>query len=128
MFFFFTGNDVTAYVFFMDNIIDDAQDIKLLHSNNIIQNGIGSDTAAANMFNSLSRDVSLDKHTRLAAIYGSVNAYCKRKIPRYRAALYHTYFSSPWAMISLIAAVLLFVLTITQTIYAVKDYYKKDKN
>uniref|UniRef100_M8BT24 Uncharacterized protein n=1 Tax=Aegilops tauschii TaxID=37682 RepID=M8BT24_AEGTA len=39
------GNDVTGYVFFMDNIIDSAKDVALLSSKGIIQNAIGSDQA-----------------------------------------------------------------------------------
>uniref|UniRef100_M8CD91 Uncharacterized protein n=1 Tax=Aegilops tauschii TaxID=37682 RepID=M8CD91_AEGTA len=45
------GNDVTGYVFFMDNIIDSAKDVALLSSKGIIQNAIGSDQAVAKLFN-----------------------------------------------------------------------------
>ncbi|KAF2311893.1 hypothetical protein GH714_027193 [Hevea brasiliensis] len=44
------GNEVTSYVFFMDNIIDSERDVALLHSRGIIQNAIGSDKAVAKLF------------------------------------------------------------------------------
>lgn len=34
------GNEVTSYIFFMDNIIDSAGDVSLLHSSGIIQHAI----------------------------------------------------------------------------------------
>ncbi|KAI5678136.1 hypothetical protein M9H77_09086 [Catharanthus roseus] len=118
------GNEVTAFVFFMDNIIDDARDIALLHSKDIVQNGIGSDKAAAKLFNSLSKDVTLNQNSHLGEVYTSVNAYCKKKWPKYRANLKHTYFTSPWALLSVVAAIFLFALTITQTAYTIYPFYK----
>ncbi|XP_073101441.1 UPF0481 protein At3g47200-like [Elaeis guineensis] len=44
------GNEVTSYVFFMDNIIGSAKDVSFLHSKGIIQNALGSDKAVANLF------------------------------------------------------------------------------
>ncbi|KAL4379413.1 hypothetical protein GQ457_02G018230 [Hibiscus cannabinus] len=49
------GNEVTSYIFFMDNIVDN-----VLHSRGIIQNALGSDKAVANLFNSLLKDITLE--------------------------------------------------------------------
>ncbi|EMS51501.1 hypothetical protein TRIUR3_11332 [Triticum urartu] len=62
------GNDVTGYVFFMDNIIDSAKDVALLSSKGIIQNAIGSDQAVAKLFNTISRDVVLEPNSALDAV------------------------------------------------------------
>ncbi|KAI4964727.1 hypothetical protein ZWY2020_059784 [Hordeum vulgare] len=43
------GNDVTAYVIFMDNIISSAKDVALLRSKNIIECGLGSDEEVAKL-------------------------------------------------------------------------------
>ncbi|KAJ8759914.1 hypothetical protein K2173_010060 [Erythroxylum novogranatense] len=117
------GNEVTSYVFFMDNIIDSAKDVALLHSQGIIQNAIGSDKAVAKLFNSLSKDITLDPESSLYAVHKKVNAYCKKSWNEWRANLIHTYFRNPWAIMSLIAAAFLFALTIAQTIYTVYPYY-----
>ncbi|CAL9205536.1 unnamed protein product, partial [Musa hybrid cultivar] len=53
------GNDVTSFVCFMDHIIDSAKDINLLHYKGIILNAVGSDEAAAELFNRLTKDVVL---------------------------------------------------------------------
>ncbi|KAJ4840143.1 hypothetical protein Tsubulata_000211 [Turnera subulata] len=118
------GNEVTSYVFFMDNIIDNERDVALLHSKGIIQNAIGSDKAVAKMFNTLSKDITLDPDGRLGVIHRHINAYCKKRWNEWRANLVHTYFRNPWAILTLIAALILFALTIAQTVYTILPYYE----
>ncbi|KAJ0973484.1 hypothetical protein J5N97_021443 [Dioscorea zingiberensis] len=118
------GNEVTAYVFFMDNIIDSAKDVSLLHSKGIIQNALGSDKAVAKLFNSLSKDVVLDPESSLDDVHNRVNKYCRKSWNMWRANLIHTYFRSPWAFLSLVAAIFLIVLTVAQTFYSIYPYYK----
>ncbi|KAI4381313.1 hypothetical protein MLD38_007394 [Melastoma candidum] len=118
------GNEVTSYIFFMDNIIDSNRDVALLHSRGIIQSAIGSDKAVAKLFNSLSKDITLDPDSELDAVQNMVSDYCKKPWNVWRANLIHTYFTNPWAILSLIAAVFLFALTIAQTVYTIIPFYK----
>ncbi|KAM0934768.1 hypothetical protein DsansV1_C30g0213941 [Dioscorea sansibarensis] len=118
------GNEVTAYVFFMDNIIDSAKDVSLLHSKGIIQNALGSDKAVAKLFNTLSKDVVLDPDSSLDDVHRKVNKYCRKSWNMWRANLIHTYFRSPWAFLSLAAAIFLIILTVAQTFYSIYPYYK----
>lgn len=117
------GNDVTSYIFFMDNIIDNAKDVSLLHSRGIIQSALGSDKAVAKLFNSLSKDITLDPDCPLYSVHKRVNHYCRKSWNEWRANLIHTYFRSPWAILSLIAAAFLFALTIAQTVFTIYPYY-----
>ncbi|XP_073098548.1 UPF0481 protein At3g47200-like [Elaeis guineensis] len=119
------GNEVTSYVFFMDNIIDSAKDVSLLHSKGIIQNALGSDKAVAKLFNSLSKDVVLDPESSLDDVHRMVNKYCRKRWNMWRANLIHTYFRSPWAVLSLAAAIFLLLLTVAQTLYSILSYYKE---
>uniref|UniRef100_A0A6N2JXK2 Uncharacterized protein n=1 Tax=Salix viminalis TaxID=40686 RepID=A0A6N2JXK2_SALVM len=113
------GNEVTSYVFFMDSIIDNERDVALLHSRGIIQNAIGSDKAVAKLFNSLSKNIALDPDSSLDLMQKQVNAYCRKPWNAWRANLIQTYFRNPWAILSLVAALVLFALTIVQTVYTV---------
>ncbi|KAI3979299.1 hypothetical protein MKX01_020507 [Papaver californicum] len=117
------GNDVTSCIFFMANIIDTARDVSLLHSRGIIQNALGSDKAAANLFNELSMYVAPDPDSSLGKLHQEVNDYCERKRNKWRANLIQTYFRSPWTIISLLAALVLMALTFAQTIYTIYPYY-----
>ncbi|KAJ1275759.1 hypothetical protein BS78_05G161100 [Paspalum vaginatum] len=119
------GNDVTAYVFFMDNIIDSAKDVALLSTSGIIQNAVGSDKAVAELFNSISKDVVIEPDSALDAVQRHVNTYCRKPWNKWRANLIHTYFRSPWAFMSLAAAVFLLVMTVMQTVYTVLPYYQQ---
>ncbi|KAG6433498.1 hypothetical protein SASPL_105112 [Salvia splendens] len=117
------GSEVTSFVFFMDGIIDSARDVGLLHSRGIIQNALGSDKAVADLFNSLSRDVSLDPESSLAVLHQKVVEYCGKPLPRWMAYAKHNYFTNPWVGLSIVAAIFLFALTGIQTVYTVLGYY-----
>uniref|UniRef100_A0ACD5X7Z4 Uncharacterized protein n=1 Tax=Avena sativa TaxID=4498 RepID=A0ACD5X7Z4_AVESA len=118
------GNEVTAYVFFMDNMIDTAADVALLTCRRIVHNTVGSDKAVAKLFSGLSRDVVLEPHSALDDVHRQVNAYCRKRWNRWRANLVHTYFRSPWSFLSLAAAIFLLGMTIMQTIYTVLPFYQ----
>ncbi|CAN6356041.1 unnamed protein product [Urochloa humidicola] len=122
------GNDVTAYVFFMDNMVDDARDVALLARVRVVRNALGSDKAVARLFNGLSRDVVLEPTSALDGVHREVSAYCRKRRNRWRANLVHTYFRSPWSFMSLAAAVFLLVMTVLQTVYTVLPYYGGDNS
>ncbi|KAG6781317.1 hypothetical protein POTOM_014211 [Populus tomentosa] len=122
------SNEVTSYVFFMDSIIDNERDVALLNSRGIIQNAIGSDKAVAKLFNSLSKDIALESNSNLQVVQMQVNAYCKKPWNAWRANLIHTYFRNPWAILSVIAALILFALTIAQTVYSILPYYSSNNS
>lgn len=119
-----TGNDVTSYIFFMDTIIDSEMDVALLHRNGILVNALGSDKAVAKLFNSLSKDIAVDPHGVLDVVRMSMSNYCKKPWNMWRANLIQTYFRNPWAIVSLVAAVFLFALTIVQTVYTIAQFYQ----
>uniref|UniRef100_A0A0E0RHA4 Uncharacterized protein n=1 Tax=Oryza rufipogon TaxID=4529 RepID=A0A0E0RHA4_ORYRU len=126
------GNDVTAYVLFMDSIIDSARDAALLTARGVIQNAVGSDKAVARLFNGLSKDVvALDGaggDGELYAVRRAVSRYCRKPCHVWRANLVHTYFRSPWAFMSLAAAVFLLAMTVAQTVYTVLPFYQQGGN
>ncbi|KAI3968019.1 hypothetical protein MKX01_009245 [Papaver californicum] len=119
------GNEITSYVCFMDNIIDSSDDVKILRSAGVLHNAIGSDKAVAKLFNEMTKDVTPDPESRLEKIVQKqLDEYCRSKWHEWRANLSHTYFKNPWALLSLLAAVLLLALTICQTFYTIYPYYK----
>ncbi|XP_065872219.1 UPF0481 protein At3g47200-like [Euphorbia lathyris] len=114
------SNEITSYIFFMDNIINNEKDVLLLHSKGIIKNSIGSNKAVAKLFNSLSKDITFDPaESNLNSVHKNVSAYCQKSWNQWRANLIQTYFRNPWAFLSLFAGVILFILTIAQTVFSV---------
>ncbi|URD94615.1 UPF0481 protein [Musa troglodytarum] len=116
---------VAAYATLMDCIINTAADVALLQQHGIILSGLGDGNQVANLFNKLCKEVTLDYgNAYVSDIYKDVNEHCDTKYNRWRARLNHDYFSNPWAIISVFAAILLFVLAITQTIFSVLSYVR----
>lgn len=120
-----TQDNITAYVIFMDNIIDTAKDVALLRKKNILVNGLGSDEEMAELFNNrLSKGAAMSLSSTLNHVHLQVDAHCKKRWNRWRANLKHTYFNNPWAFISFIAALILLLATLLQTSYSVVAYHR----
>ncbi|CAL4980641.1 unnamed protein product [Urochloa decumbens] len=119
-----TGKDVTAFVFFMDNIIKSAKDVALLRRSGIIQNAVGSDEAVAKLFASMSKDIVLKPEGALNAVHRAANAYCNKRWNKWRANIFHNYFRSPTSLLNFLAAVIALVMIITRTAYTIMCYYQ----
>ncbi|CAK9162399.1 unnamed protein product [Ilex paraguariensis] len=118
------GHEVASYIWFMDNLIDTSSDVRFLQGKRIVQNLIGSDKGAADLFNTISNDLTIDPESQLGWVNSAMSWYCERRRNRWRANLIHTYFTNPWTLISVVAAGVLFGLTIAQTAYGALQYYQ----
>ncbi|KAK6270395.1 hypothetical protein POUND7_007500 [Theobroma cacao] len=116
---------VIDYVTLMDNLINSAKDVQLLRFSGIIENMLGDDEAAAKMLNKLRDHVTLCGHPFCyEEIFVKVRRHCTRDWNTWKAKLRHDYFSSPWASISFIAALLVILLNIGQFITTVISLLK----
>eukprot|EP00262_Sarcandra_glabra_P001971 TRINITY_DN1215_c0_g1_i9.p1 TRINITY_DN1215_c0_g1~~TRINITY_DN1215_c0_g1_i9.p1 ORF type:complete len:481 (+),score=53.29 TRINITY_DN1215_c0_g1_i9:215-1657(+) len=109
---------IISYVCFMDTLIVDEGGVDELRSNNILINSLGSNTEVANLFHTLSRGLTPDP-LAYSLVNSEIESYCKGSFRIYMATLYRTYFNTPWAIISFIAAIYLLFLSTVQTYYAV---------
>ncbi|KAL6654782.1 hypothetical protein ACP70R_008247 [Stipagrostis hirtigluma subsp. patula] len=125
------GNDVTAFVFFMDNIIHSAQGVALLCSVGIIENAVGTDGEVAKLFNRLTKNLVLEPDSALDAVHKQVNAYCREpwRVFRAKIVLADRYFkNNPWALPSLTSVVVALVATVLQTVFALLQFFKDNGN
>lgn len=119
------SNDIASFVIFMDNLINSPEDVGYLHYCGIIEHWLGSDAEVAELFNRLCEEVVFDiNDSYLSRLSENVNRYYNHKWNAWRASLRHKYFNNPWAIISLVAAVVLLLLTFAQTFYGVYGYYR----
>ncbi|KAM6540575.1 hypothetical protein CsatB_005022 [Cannabis sativa] len=119
-----SGNDITSYVIFMDNLINSPEDVGYLHYCGIIEHWLGSDSEVSDLFNRLCQEVVFDiNDSYLSRLSADVNKYYNHRWNAWRASLRHNYFSNPWAIISFVAAVVLLLLTFAQTFYGVYSFY-----
>ncbi|CAM0903904.1 unnamed protein product [Alopecurus aequalis] len=120
-----SGNNITSYAIFMDNLINSAEDVKYLHDQGIIEHWLGSDAEVAELFNRLCLEVVFDiNDSYLSGLSDQVNRYYDYKWSTWVASLQHNYFTNPWAIVSVVAGVFLLLLTMMQTFYSTYSYYR----
>ncbi|MCD9642199.1 hypothetical protein HAX54_028882 [Datura stramonium] len=108
----------TDFTTFMDYLIDSDKDVSLLRRNGIIENGIGEDNKVASLFNKIGYGVSISSDFYYEEECKKAFKHCKKPWNKMKASLRHNYFSSPWVGASTVAAIILLLLTATQTILA----------
>ncbi|KAJ0967782.1 hypothetical protein J5N97_024699 [Dioscorea zingiberensis] len=118
------GNHFTAYTRFMDLMVNNTEDVKVLEESKIIENKLGSEDEVVHFLNQIFTDVIIDhqKHY-LTPVFTGIDAYCSSRWHRHQAKFWQDYCSSPWAGISVSAATVLLLLTLLQTIYTIMSYY-----
>ncbi|KAG2726613.1 hypothetical protein I3760_01G121700 [Carya illinoinensis] len=115
---------VTHFATLMDHLINTPKDVELLHQNGIINNWMGDDKVVSNMFNRFCHYAyfGCDFYYAIAGIIKEVNEHCDRPWNRWMAKLRRDYFNSPWALLSVLAAVLLLLLAIAQIVFSILSY------
>ncbi|KAL7132189.1 hypothetical protein ABFS83_12G055300 [Erythranthe nasuta] len=113
----------TDYAMFMDQLINTDEDVNVLRRNGIIVNLLGDDGEVATLFNKLGEGVITSSNFYYLGTCNSVNQHCGKIWNVVMAKLRHDYFNSPWATASTIAAVVLLILTVIQTIASVIPLY-----
>lgn len=117
---------VTSYISFLDNIIVSERDAALLRSEGIIANMIGSDKKVVKMLNTLTKLAQTPMPgSKLGYVNWKVNKHCKKRRNKWRASFMNTYLSNPWVFTSMVAASILLVATLLQTVYTVVPFYTK---
>ncbi|XP_058084101.1 UPF0481 protein At3g47200-like [Magnolia sinica] len=115
----------TTFFVFMNFLVNTSKDVALLHRNGIIFHLLESDDEAANLFNRLCSGSAYSfEGSYLSALKDDVQKHCENKWNMWWAKLKRDYFTNPWSFISLIAASILLLLTITQTFFTVFPYLR----
>ncbi|XP_040999479.1 uncharacterized protein LOC121245471 [Juglans microcarpa x Juglans regia] len=109
---------LSSYAVLIGNLINTRKDMDLLCENEIIDSWLNRKDAVQ-FFNKLYHNSYL-KTFYYGRLCKKVNGYCQRRWPRWRAVLVRNYFSTPWAMLSTLAAIILLILSFLQTLYTIK--------
>ncbi|KAF3774559.1 UPF0481 protein [Nymphaea thermarum] len=117
------GTGITSFLSFMVTLIDTAEDVSFLGNKGILKNNLGSDDAAAKIFNKFDIHGMCDPFDK---VQQQVQEYASSNLNEWLAHFRHTYFTSPWTILSLIGALLLIFLTILQTAYTVVPCYRQN--
>ncbi|KAL4191868.1 hypothetical protein AMTRI_Chr06g169380 [Amborella trichopoda] len=119
------GTKVSSFVVFMEDLIDTAKDVQILQHARILKNGLGSDDQVAQLFNGITRGMMAYDGPQMKEVRSKLVKYCHRPCNKWRANLCHTYLRNPWTITSVVAGVVLLLLTFLQTLYSMLAYYKQ---
>ncbi|KAK0599145.1 hypothetical protein LWI29_002733 [Acer saccharum] len=111
-------NHVNDYAMLASLLVSSPKDAELLIQNGILENtgSVATSTFCAEIGNQARVSYNRFYYIDLAR---DLNDYCKSPWRKWNANLKQNYFNSPWATISIIAAVLLLLFTITQTVCSI---------
>lgn len=118
-----TSMPATCYIAIMDCLINTEADVELLNQAKIILNNFGDLEEIASLINRLGRSLLFGDFHDFPHfdMLDEVDKHYNKRRHRWMASLRLDYFNSPWAWISFLAAVVLLVLTVIQTVYTVKS-------
>ncbi|XP_024932941.3 UPF0481 protein At3g47200-like [Ziziphus jujuba] len=112
---------ITSYAILMDNLISTSKDVEILCDKGIIDNWLSAEDVSQ-YFDRLYNDTFVTNFYYSDLCKG-VNKYYRTKSHRWRAVLMRDYFTTPWTIISVVAAFILLVLSFLQTFYSIKQSY-----
>ncbi|KAI5355071.1 hypothetical protein L3X38_007966 [Prunus dulcis] len=111
---------ISDYVFILDKFVNTPKDVEMLVENRIVVNTLGDNNKVSIMINKLCSKVAPNhENYYFGDLAGKLNEYCKKTTNRWKANLRQKYFNTPWAAISLFAAVILLKLTVIQTVCSI---------
>ncbi|XP_078177128.1 UPF0481 protein At3g47200-like [Carex rostrata] len=113
----------SSYAAFLDLLVSTQKDMAILQNCGIIESMLSGEEELTLFFNQLFDGVSIEEDHVFADLFTKLNRYCESSWKRHRAKLIRDYFSSPWTMISLVAALVLLVFTFLQSFFAVYAYF-----
>ncbi|KAI3771321.1 hypothetical protein L6452_02483 [Arctium lappa] len=106
---------VTSYVCAIDMLTDTKKDVSRLVKSKVLTNHLGSNKDATKMLNDISKQFVFEEFYYKDQ-WEQLHKYYDGYVPQNIALLKRTYFSSPWKIIALLAAIILFTLAIIQTV------------
>ncbi|KAL5714329.1 hypothetical protein ACHQM5_016308 [Ranunculus cassubicifolius] len=113
---------MSSYAFLMDSLIDSPNDVAFLRQRQIIINCLGHDKDVSVLFNKLCSEVTV-VNLYYSKLCEDVNKYYSERRHFWQATLRRDYFHNPWAIISFAGAILLLLLTLTATIFAMLSFF-----
>ncbi|XP_077228626.1 UPF0481 protein At3g47200-like [Tasmannia lanceolata] len=118
-----TSQQVSSYIDFMSALVNSAKDSSMIRNINAMQT-IWNDEAVPKFFQKIRNDMGFNPcySYKLHDMALTLNEYCitrtkwRRRLHEWGSTLKENYLKNPWTLIALIAATLLLVCTIIQTI------------
>jgi hypothetical protein len=113
---------ICSYIKFLDHLINSAEDVDLLVEKGIILHWLGDDAALSSMINKLNENIG-DTSAYYDDICKNMNLHYENRCNRLMATLELVYFAHVWRGTGTVAAAILLILTLIQTIISLKSVF-----
>ncbi|KAI8011120.1 UPF0481 protein [Camellia lanceoleosa] len=122
----------TAYANFMGNLVNTSDDVQILRDCGVIRNLLGDNEVVSTMLNKLVNNVYVSLIC-YEQVYHDVNKHYREVVSTllnkgrcdvWLETVRRDYFNTPWALISFLAAVVLLLLTVVQTVCSILSVRK----
>ncbi|EEE57955.1 hypothetical protein OsJ_08685 [Oryza sativa Japonica Group] len=115
---------VTAYVVFMSQLLGSAGDVAVLSRSGVMEHSLGNDGDACALFRGLARGLAFDTDGDhyLRGVGLELNRHHGRRLNRWLAWVARRHFDNPWLILAWLAAAVLLLCTLVQTVFAVMSY------
>ncbi|XP_044501178.1 UPF0481 protein At3g47200-like [Mangifera indica] len=111
---------INDYVTIIHDLANTPKDIELLVEKKIIKNLLPDKEGASTLLNKLITGVSTDPcNFYFSTLCEEMENYRAKSYNQWRAILVQNYFSTPWATLSVVAAVFVILLTVIQAVFSV---------
>ncbi|KAI6681361.1 hypothetical protein NL676_035242 [Syzygium grande] len=110
---------LTDYMAFMDGLVDTPSDAELLINKGIIENWLSNKEDAANLINTFGKEIEICDDYYFCSLSDKLIKHCQSPCNKWKATLKHDHCRNPWVVISVIAAAVLLLLTVAQTVCSI---------
>ncbi|KAE9595381.1 hypothetical protein Lal_00031351 [Lupinus albus] len=110
------------FAFLMDRLVQTSKDVEILIQNQILETNFPDNQRATTFIKNLAPGaIMIGDDFIFADLCEDLNVYCRVPWHKWKATLKRDYFSTPWAIISVIAAIVLLLLTFLQTLFTINS-------
>ena len=121
-----TENYLNDYVVMLNRLVNSAKDVDLLVKYGIVENILGDNAEGSTLIHKLADGVTIEYNNfYFAKMSEELNVYCRTSWHKWKANLKQNYFNTPWAIVSVIAAIFLIILSIIQVVCSVISVIQK---
>ncbi|KAI9398666.1 hypothetical protein POPTR_003G209100v4 [Populus trichocarpa] len=111
---------VCNYITMLSLLVPDAKDVEILVKEGIIENWLHDNDAVSRLFRNLSKENVINVNNfYFSGVVEDLNKYYSKRVHKWKAALKQKYFRNPWTIISVVAAAVIVILTIIQTVCSI---------
>uniref|UniRef100_A0A7N0RIX4 Uncharacterized protein n=1 Tax=Kalanchoe fedtschenkoi TaxID=63787 RepID=A0A7N0RIX4_KALFE len=112
------------YILLLDKLVNTCGDVDVLEKDGVIENLLGDNETLSTTINKLGAHITLWKGSYyFASICNDLDAYCSVPRHEWMATCRREYCSTPWRILSIIAATILLILTMIQTINSIVAFF-----